>query len=235
MKITLVSIWATIMLVSTITFAQIAVQPQTGKSLKDLNNQISTAKQSKSIFVKYFEKVNTSQIVTDRMVLGTQILDTDSDGTNKSDSLVNAKIPTWELITFFSFEGGNLSTKPEEFFLTFYVYNRTFPVDSELVLNIDGQEMRFTAVNKGRKLTSDYKVAEGINGKDQNTDDLRSNAGNRSQDAKPFFSTFKLTRAELEKLINSEKHKITLSKQYNVSLRKDYKTTLKTILDLGSL
>jgi hypothetical protein len=235
MKKQLLLLVMTTLVVSAITFAQQPVQPQSGKSLKDINNQIVAAKQAKNVFVKYFDNVKTSQIVSDKMILGTQTLETDFDGVSKSDSLLNAKIPTWEIVSFFSFEGGTLTKNVDEFFLTFFVYNQKFPTDSELILNVDGQDMKFILVNKGRKLTSDYKVAEGVGGKDQNTDDQRSNAGNRSQDAKPYYSTFKLTAAEFEKVVSAEKVKMTLSKQYQVNLRKDFKAMLKTILDVSKM
>jgi hypothetical protein len=224
-----------IFVISAITFAQQPVQPQSGKSLKDLNNQIITAKKTKNIFVKYFDNVKTSQIVSERMVLGTQALVIDNDGVNSADAINNAKIPTWELLSFFSFEGGTLTKSADEFFLTFYVYNQRFQQDSDLIISVDGQEMKFVAVNKGRKLTSDYKVGEGVPGLDKNTDELRSNAGNLSRDAKPYYSTFKLSRAELEKVLNADKHKFILSKQYQVSLRKEFKITLKTMLDISTV
>jgi hypothetical protein len=235
MKKQLLLLVMTILVVAAISFAQQPMQPQSGKSLKQINDQIITAKQTKNVFVKYFDNVKTSQIVSDKMILGTQVLQTDFDGVSRSDSLVSAKIPSWEIVSFFSFEGGTLTKSVDEFFLTFFVYNQKFPVDSELVINVDGKDMKFVLVNKGRKLTSDYKVAEGVGGKDQNTDDQRSNAGNRSQDAKPYYSTFKLTAAEFEKVANAEKVKITLSKQYQVNLRKEFKAMLKTILDAGKL
>jgi hypothetical protein len=225
----------TVIVFSAITFAQQPVQPQGGKSLKDISNQVAAAKQSKNLFVKYFEKVNTSQVQSDKMVLGIQTLVADTDGVSKSDTINSAKIPTWEIVSFFSFEGGTLSKSVDEFMVTFYVYNQRFQPDSELVLNADGQEMKFTLVNKGRKLTTDYTVAEGVNGKDKNTDDQRSNVGNVSQDAKPYYSTFKLTRAELEKVVNAEKVKIMLSKQYQVNLRKEFRATFKTMLDISTV
>jgi hypothetical protein len=235
----------TILVVTAITFAQQPVQPQSGKSLKDINNQIVAAKQSKNLAVRYFDKVNTTQIQSTKMVLGTQQLSADNQptatirdfGTSGSGdtAAVGVKIPTWELVSFFSFEGTSLLKSADEFMLTFYVYNQRFPVDSELKITADGQEMKFTLINKGRKLTSEYGVAEGVNGKDKNTDDQRSNAGNISQDAKPFYSTFKLTGAEFEKIVNAEKVRFSLTKQYEVNLRKEYRAILKTMLDASKV
>jgi hypothetical protein len=233
MKKQLLLLTLMLLVISAITFAQQPVQPQSGKSLKQINDQIIAAKQAKNIFVKYFDNVKTSQIVSDKMVLGTQALVVDADGVNRSDAIGSAKIPSWELVSFFSFEGGTLNKSADEFFLTFYVYDQRFQQNADLIINVDGQEMKFVAVNKGRKLTSDYKIAGTTPSLDKNTDDLRSNIGNLSNDAKPFYSTFKFTRDELSKLLNAEKHKVILSKQYQVSLRKEYKATLKSMLDIS--
>ena len=243
MKKQILFLMMTILFISAFTFAQ-PVQPQSGKSLKDIQNQIIAAKQSKNLFVKYFDNVKTSQIVSTKMVFGTQQLGGDTEintdrrfGTSGSgdNPVGNVKIPTWELVSFFSFEGASLVKSADEFMLTFYVYNQRFPVDSELKITADGQEMKFTLVNKGRKLTSEYGIAEGVNGKDKNTDDQRSNAGNISQDAKPYYSTFKLTGAEFEKIVTAEKVRFSLTKQYEVNLRKDYRAILQTMLDASKV
>lgn len=117
----------------------------------------------------------------------------------------------------------------------FYVYNQKFQQDSDLVIKADNEEMQYKSIEKGRSLTSVYQAIEGVHAKDQNSDDQRNNAGNISRNAKPYFTTFKIPRADFEKLTKAERVKIILSKQYQVGLRKEYKATLKTMLDIATL
>lgn len=212
------------------------------KKQADIQNQINNAKE-KNLVIESNSKF--TRVRGARLVLGTQALTPDGDFSTASVTVeasgdvaranFTAKIPTWEFIPYFGFLSDTLTSDIQDFYLMFYVYNEKFQLDSDLVIEAGNDDLQYKSIEKGRSLTSVYQAVEGVNAKDRTSDDQRNNAGNISRNAKPYYTTFKIPRADFEKLVKAEKVKIVLSKQYQVSLRKEYKTTLQTMLYIATL
>lgn len=207
--------------------------PQNNKlSVLDIKKQIDASPQKKNVMVLYDQKANKSMIRTNRFVLGRQQLFQDDPGERATNTpgFQSATIPTWEVSISSVFDTPYLEKTLDEYVWTFRIYNRQFPLESELVIKIDKEEIKFKPVSSGRSLTSDLVLSGGNFGLDRTSDSQRDNLGNRSQDAKPTILVFVLNRAEMDRIFAAPKFKVFLSKQYDVSLQKDYREAIALLL-----
>ena len=199
------------------------------KSVLDIKKQIDATPQKKFVQVVYDSKANKSMVATTRLVLGHQDLTPDDGAPNNSPGFLSATIPTWELSVYTMFESPYITQTAVDYIWKINVYRPLFPLDSELRVIIDKNEMTFKAEKSGRSLTSDLALSGGDFQKDKTSDDVRNNAGNISRAAKPTYFFFRITRADMEKVCAAPKVKIALSKQMDVNLQKDYKDAISMV------
>jgi hypothetical protein len=242
MKIALYIIFALAALLMSVPAQEIkpSPSPETNKkTILDIKKQIDATPQKRNLMVGYDQNNNRSMVRTNRLVLGRQRLlpDPDADDRILVSSIPNASIPTWEFFVTSVFETQYLNQTPAEYAWKFNVYvsHGTFPLDAELKIKLDNEEMTFKPVKSGRSLTSDLTLSGGDFQKDKTTDSVRDNAGNISQIAKPAFLIFILTRADMEKIAKAPKANISLSKQLVVTLQKEYKEAVSTLVNVTTV
>ena len=203
----------------------------TGVSILDIKKQVETSDQKKNVVVTYDPKANRSTITTTRVVLGRQNLVQEGDGTQS----FGTSIPSWEVFVHTAFEGQVLARSAGEFAWRFNIYNPRFPQDSELKIKEDGEEMSFKPARSGRSGVSNLAKVEAGPQLDKTQDTIQQNTGNVADSAKPIYSIFILTRADIDRIVHGTKVKISLGKQLGVNLLKELKASLDLMLNVTNV
>ncbi len=203
----------------------------TKKTIVDIKKQIDASPQKKSLTANFDEKTNRSTIATIRFVLGRQTLVQDSGGDTAS---FGTSVPSWEAMVKSVFETAELTGTVNEFALRFNVYNPRFPMDAELKIKVDDEEMTFKPAKSGR-LTANIAVSDGVFQQDKTTNTIQQNTGNIADSSKPIYQIFVLTRSDFGKMVHGTKVKFSLGKQYEVSLQKDLKASIDLMLNVTTI
>ncbi len=204
-------------------------QPAAGINIADIKKKVESSDQKKNVLVSYDAKSDRSTITTTRIILGRQMITQDNAGETQS---FGSNIPSWEITVHTAFAGQVLGQPSGEFAWRFNIYNPRFQPDTELVVKVDGEEMRYKPSRSGRAAVSNVSNVATLAQLDKTENTIQQNTGSVADAARPFYSIFVLTRADIDKILHAKNVKVSLGKQYDVGLVKDLKSSLDVMLSV---